>query len=240
MDISAEIQSLSTVYVIDDDDSFRNSLVRSLKAAGLDSAAYGSAGEFLLERMNCQWPEEPACILLDITMPGPSGIDLMKALGAQRCAPPIIFVTARDDIMTSVDMMKCGAIDYLLKPVTTDRLLTIVLRALSMDAERRAAQRELRELMERFESLTAAERAVFHGVVRHRLNKQLAVHLCVCERTVKSLRARMLQKMQMNAVPDLVRAARLIETAGVPHAGVSHIPQQRPMRSSQQHGGVPA
>ena len=202
----------SIVYAIDDDDSFRHSILRVLSVAGLANAGYASAGDFLIDRLREQRHEGPACILLDISMPGPSGIELMKALAMHETAPPIVFVTGRDDIFTSVDVMKSGAVDYLLKPVNTQRLLLSIARALRIDMERHTVRDERAELMRRMKLLSQQERLVFHGVVKHRLNKQMAVQLNGCERTVKTLRSRMMQKLQLNTVPELVRAETLIET----------------------------
>lgn len=204
----------ATVYAIDDDNSFRQSILRALSVAGLRAVGYGSAGDFLIDRVREQSQEGPACILLDIAMPGPSGIELMKALASRDSGPPIIFITGRDDIFTSVNMMKCGAVDYLVKPVSTERLLQSIYKALNLDSERRAARHEVHELLRRFNTLTHAECAVFHGVVNHRLNKQMAVELSVCERTVKTLRSRMMDKMQLMTVPELVRGSALLEAAG--------------------------
>src|SRR5262245_13340608 len=101
MDTTLEVEARATVYVIDDDDGFRRSMLRALSVAGLQGVGYGSAGDFLIDRVKEQCEEESACILLDITMPGPSGIELMRALAARETSPPIIFVTGRDDILTS-------------------------------------------------------------------------------------------------------------------------------------------
>lgn len=201
----------ATVYAIDDDDSFRHSILRMLSVAGLHSAGYASAGDFLIDRLKDERHTVPACILLDIAMPGPSGIELMKALAMHESAPPIVFVTGRDDIYTSVDVMKCGAVDYLLKPVNAQRLLLSIARALRIDMQRHAVRSERDELMRRMKLLTLEERLVFQGVVKHRLNKQMAVQLNVCERTVKTLRSRMMEKLQLNTVPELVRAETLLE-----------------------------
>ncbi|HEY4370118.1 MAG TPA: response regulator [Steroidobacteraceae bacterium] len=199
------------VHVIDDDDSFRRSMLRILQALGYDAVGYGCAGEFLLAMCS-----EPAgCILLDITMPGPSGIDLLRAMMQRGAVPPTIFVTARDDIMTSVSAMKMGAFDYLVKPVSAERMLSVVERAMQLDAQRIAAQRELQALCARFAGLTNAERAIFAGVTTHRLNKQMAGDLGACERTIKALRARMMAKLNVTTVPELVRSAALLEHAGV-------------------------
>ena len=199
------------VHVIDDDDSFRRSMLRVLRTSGYPAVGYGCAGEFLLTLQG----EAAGCILLDISMPGPSGIDLLRALTQRGSAPPIIFVTARDDVMISVDAMKMGAFDYIVKPVGAERVLAVVQRALQVDAQRSAARRELRELCMRFAALSPAERTIFVGVVSHRLNKQIAGDLGACERTVKALRARMMAKLNVATVPELVRAATLLEGASV-------------------------
>lgn len=201
----------AAVHVIDDDDSFRRSIMRVLQALGYNAISYGCAGEFLIA-MNT----EPAgCILLDITMPGPSGIDLLRAMMQRGSVPPTIFVTARDDVMTSVNAMKMGAFDYLVKPVTAERMVGVVERAMHLDAKRVAAAVELQSLCSRFAELTNAERTIFAGVTTHRLNKQMAADLGACERTIKALRARMMNKLDVTTVPELVRAAALLERAGV-------------------------
>lgn len=202
----------SIAYAIDDDDSFRQSILRALNAAGLRSAGFSSAGDYLINRIGDQRHVGPACILLDIALPGPSGIELMKALALDETAPAIVFVTGRDDIFTSVDVMKSGAVDYLVKPVNTQRLLLSIARALRIDMQRHAVRDERDELLRRMHLLTHEERLVFQGVVKHRLNKQMAVQLNVCERTVKTLRSRMMEKLQLDTVPELVRAETLLET----------------------------
>lgn len=198
----------AAVYVIDDDASFRDGMTRMLRIAGFNAVGYGCAGEFLI----AQTGELPGCILLDISMPGPSGIDLLKALVARDLAPPIIFVTARNDVYTTVDVMKAGAYDYIVKPVSAARILPTIRKAMQVDAARRTARRELDDLRGRFELLTQAERAIFRGIVQNRLNKQLAADLGACERTIKAQRARMMEKLQLSTLPELVRAASLLET----------------------------
>lgn len=211
MDTNTQWPHSAVVYAIDDDDSFRHSILRMLTVAGLQCAGYASAGDFLIDRLKDEQHTVPACILLDITMPGPSGIELMKALAFQESAPPIVFVTGRDDIYTSVDVMKSGAVDYLLKPVNSQRLLLSIARALRMDMQRNTVRSERDELMRKMKLLTHDEQMVFQGVVKHRLNKQMAVQLNVCERTVKTLRSRMMEKLQLSTVPELVRAEALLE-----------------------------
>jgi FixJ family two-component response regulator len=197
----------ASVHVIDDDDSFRRSMTRMLAAAGFPTASYRCAAEFLLGYARTG----NSCILLDIAMPGPSGIDLLKTLVADDCAPPVIFLTGRDDVITTIDVMKWGAFSYLLKPIGTQTLLPVVRAALLADERRHAMRQDLDRLRARFATLTATEQAIFHGVLNDRLNKQLAVDLGVCERTIKAQRARMFEKLQVQTVPELVRAASLLQ-----------------------------
>src|SRR5262245_21256844 len=133
-DVGAE----PAVHVIDDDDSFRAGMLRILSVCGHRAIGYSCAGEFLLRLQG----EAAGCCLLDISMPGPSGMDLLRALKQRGSAPPIIFVTARDDVMTSVDAMKMGAFDYLVKPASAVKVLDVVERALRVDAKRVAARTE--------------------------------------------------------------------------------------------------
>ena len=194
------------VHVVDDDDSFRTSLTRVLNASGLRAVGYRCAGEFLLSDA----ATTPGCVVLDVCMPGPSGVELLDALATRESAPPVIFVTGCTDVSTSVHAMKAGAVDFLTKPIHTETLLHSVRQAITLDIQRRAAQRESRELRERHDSLTERERAVFTGVVRGALNKQLAVELDTCERTIKTHRARMMTKLQAVSLAELVRAAKLL------------------------------
>ena len=210
-EVDPTVSADPAVHVIDDDDSFRTSILRILRVAGHRAIGYGCAGDFLLRLRG----EAAGCILLDITMPGPSGIDLLRALQQRGSAPPIVFVTARDDVMTSVEAMKQGAFDYIVKPASAERLLSVVDRALEIDARRVAARTELRDVYSRFALLTTAERAIFVGVISHRLNKQMAGDLGACERTIKALRARMMAKLHAHTVPELVRVATVLERAGV-------------------------
>lgn len=198
---------VATVRVVDDDESFRRSIIRLLEASGFAARGYGCAGEFLLsDAIN-----HPGCILLDIAMPGPSGIDVLKALRARRSVLPIIFVTGRDDVLTSVDVMKAGAVDYIVKPARAEKILSAVTQALERNARDRLVQAEMTELHSRFAQLTSLERSIFHGIADSKLNKQLAAELGTCERTIKAQRARMLRKMRIRSVPELIRAAKLLE-----------------------------
>ena len=220
----------AAVHVVDDDESFRTSMVRMLSSAGFRSTSYGCAGQFLL----AQTGETAGCVLLDIAMPGPSGIDLLRALACRDLVPPVIFVTGRDDVYTSVDVMKSGAFDYLVKPVGGERIVPVVRRALHIDARRRMERREFHELRRRFATLSRREQAIFHGIMRGRLNKQLAADLDACERTIKEHRARMMRKLQLATLPELVRAARLLETGKRPGHPVDHDVPAEPSASLQQ------
>lgn len=197
------------VHIVDDDASFRGSMLRMLRVAGFDARGYGCAGEFLLSAESAPC----GCILLDIAMPGPSGLDLMRALQTRDSSPPVIFLTARDDVLTSVDVMKRGALDYIVKPPTTEKVIALVRNALEIDAARRMNRARLRDIRGRFEMLTITERTIFFGILRDRLNKQLAVDLGTCERTIKAQRARMMKKLKVQSVPELVRVAKLLEVA---------------------------
>jgi FixJ family two-component response regulator len=202
--------SATKVHVIDDDDGFRNSMTRLLSAAGFQAVGYRCAGDFLLERGRAV----SGCILLDISMPGPSGIDLLSALESLESPPPVIFVTGRDDIGTTVSVMKSGALDYVVKPVRACDILPRVRMALRLDAEQRFARQETKRIRARFETLTTAERSIFDGIMHDRLNKQLAAELGICERTIKNHRARMLRKLQVRNIPELVKMARLLDLRG--------------------------
>ena len=209
MDLHASAASGYKVHVVDDDDSFRTGLTRVLTASGLKAVGYRCAGEFLLSDAAAT----PGCVVLDVCMPGPSGVELLDALASRESAPPVIFVTGCSDVSVSVHAMKAGAVDFLTKPVKAEALLKSVRLAISLDMERRAAQRENRELRARYATLSEREQAVFIGVVRGALNKQLAVELDTCERTIKTHRARMMAKLHANSLADLVRAAKLLGLA---------------------------
>jgi FixJ family two-component response regulator len=240
-------QSLTaTIHVVEDDDSFRISLLRMLAANGFTAKGYRCAGEFLLTDP----VHEPGCVLLDISMPGPSGMDLLKALHLKRVLPPVIFLTGCDDINTSVDAIKTGAVDYLVKPASSEKLLSVINKALSIDAQRRAHQQQVTELKKRFEQLSPMERRILAGIMNNRLNKQLAAELGSCERTIKAQRARIRAKLQLRTLPDLVRASRLLEEfereqkkSDTPKATIKHIEVtvgDRAHRQSNQYAGRPA
>ena len=191
------------IHVVDDDDSLRSALQRLLAAAGYRVKAYASAGEFLLDPPT----DAPGCLLLDLRMPGPSGLDLQEALARHGIGLPVIFLTGHGDLATGVRAMKAGAVDFLVKPVEREQLLGAVARALERDAAQRAARGVDRELRARYAELTARERQVFELVVAGRLNKQIADALGIAERTVKAQRAQVMAKLGAANAAELGRIA---------------------------------
>ena len=192
-----------TVYVVDDDASMRKSLRRLLGTAGYQVETFASADEFLAHAPS----SEPGCLLLDLKMPGRSGLELQDALVAARKLIPIVFVTGHGDVATSVRAMKGGAVDFLTKPYSPDELLEAVGRAMAKDKRDRREQAQLTELEGRARALTQREGEVLRLVVRGLLNKQVAAELGISEKTVKVHRARVMDKMGADSMADLVRMA---------------------------------
>ncbi len=190
----------AVIHVVDDDQSLRTALLRLLASAGFEARGYGSAGDFLLDPPP---PDRPGCLLLDVRMPGPSGLELQQALQRQGVGLPIIFMTGHLDVGTSVRAMKAGAVDFLTKPVERDVLLDAVRRALARDASQRAARADATLLRARFESLSDRERAVLDQIVAGRLNKQIGDELGLSERTVKTLRAQLMAKLGVGCTAQL-------------------------------------
>jgi FixJ family two-component response regulator len=198
------------VHVVDDDDSVRTAVQRLLQAAGYEARGYASAGEFLLGRSD---RDAPGCVVLDVRMPGPSGLDLQEALARLEVPVPIVFLTGHGDIPTSVRAMKGGAVDFLTKPVSREALLAAVRTALARDADTRAARARVQAWHSRYSSLTPREREVFAGVVAGKLNKQIAAELGTAERTVKAHRAQVMEKMQVASLAELVHVAEQLQAA---------------------------
>ena len=179
------------IHVIDDDEPLRTALLRLLDAAGFEARGHASAGDFLL----CPVPDRPGCLLLDVRMPGPSGLDLQAALPDHRVCLPIIFMTGHADVPTTVRAMKAGAVDFLEKPVRRQDLLDAIGRALARDARQRRERNDIAGLRERFALLSPREQTVLEQVVAGKLNKQIAAALEVSERTIKTLRAQCMDKL---------------------------------------------
>ena len=192
------------IHLVDDDPSFRTAVTRLLRAAKYEVRGYASASEFLA----CDPWATPGCILLDLRMPGVSGLDLQQSLARMEERLPVIFVTGHGDIPASVRAMKAGAVDFLTKPVSREALLRAVQNALGVDAKGRAARAVLRELHDRYENLTPREREVLAHVVSGKLNKQIAFDLGAAERTIKAHRASIMEKLQVQSVAELVRLAQ--------------------------------
>jgi len=198
--------------VVDDDASVLRALTQLSSAAGLEARGFPSPAAFL----QAHDPATPGCLVLDVALPGRDGLDLQQALSASDCARPIVFITGRGDIPTTVRAMKGGAIDFLTKPVNDSDLLAAVRNAIEIDRVAREAQVEMGALKQRLASLTPREREVLAHVVAGRLNKQIAADLGTVEKTIKVHRARIMEKMAVRSLADLVRVA---ERLGLPPAG---------------------
>ena len=191
------------IHVVDDEASLRTALLRLLAAAGFEARGYASTGEFLLQPP----PDRPGCLLLDVRLPGPSGLDLQAALQRRGVALPVIFLTGHADVASSVRAMKAGAVDFLAKPVRREVLLEALARALQRDAGQRAARGEFARLRALFDALTSREREVFERVAAGKLNKQIAAELGLAERTVKAERAQVMVKLGAGSAAELGRLA---------------------------------
>jgi len=191
------------IHVVDDDDSLRASLLDLLDAAGFEARGYASTGEFLLNPR----PDRPGCVLLDVRLPGPSGLDLQDAMRRQSSALPVIFLTGHADVATSVRAMKAGAVDFLEKPVRREALLDALARALERDASSRAARAQLDQQAARFAGLAPREQTVFDRIVAGKLNKQIADELGVSLRTVKAYRAQLMEKLGVDSAAELGKLA---------------------------------
>lgn len=197
-----------TVFLVDDDPSVRRALTRLIKSAGYDVQSFASARDFLDASPA---PAGAACLVLDVRMPGLSGIDLQRELGLTNRILPTIFITGYGDVPTTVKAMKAGAVDFLPKPVGDTDLLRAIDQALSRARREGAERKELQDIQTRVATLTAREREVMRLVVKGWLNKQIAFELGTVEKTVKVHRARVMQKMQVGSVAELVRIAERAE-----------------------------
>jgi FixJ family two-component response regulator len=215
----------ATVYVVDDEASVRRALTRLIQSAGYRADAYGAAREFLAQVRPCGpdaglTPDgSPACVVLDVQMPDLSGLELQRELPASL---PIVFLTGHGDIAMTVGALKAGAADFLTKPVRDADLLRAIDDALARSADALRSLRELHELRSRFERLTPREREVMDLVVMGRLNKQVACELGTVEKTVKAHRARVMQKMEVSSLAELVRVADKVARAAAVRNQAQH------------------
>jgi FixJ family two-component response regulator len=199
-----------SVFLVDDDASVRRALTRLIRSAGYDVQSFASARAFL----ESEWRSQgPACLVLDVRMPGLSGMDLQRELRKADAILPIVFITGHGDIPMGVKAMKAGAVDFLPKPVKADELVGAIERALARAVRDHAEREELEEIQTRINSLTPREREVMALIVRGLLNKQVAFELGTVEKTIKVHRARVMEKMQVESLAELVRIA---ERVGIP------------------------
>jgi len=195
--------SESCVFVVEDDPSMRNALKNLLRSVGLEAQLFATAQEFL----NADRPDLPSCLILDVRLPGLSGLDLQRELSAANIHIPIIFITAHGDIPMSVRAMKAGAVEFLTKPFRDQDLLDAIHHSLMQDRVRVQREGGLRELQKRFDSLTSRERELLPLVVSGRSNKEIAAEIGTSEITVKVHRGHVMRKMQASSFADLLRMA---------------------------------
>jgi FixJ family two-component response regulator len=196
-----------TVLIIDDDPDFRESVGRLLSSVGLYVQQFSSVSDFF----NAPPPDGPTCLVLDVRMPGRSGLELQRDLAAANRQVPIIFMTAHGDIPMTVQAMKGGAIEFLTKPFRDQDLLEAVQAGLARDRARRESDRALGVLRERFETLSSREREIMMQVTAGRLNKQIAGDMGIAESTVKVHRTNLMRKMKARSLPELSRMADMLQ-----------------------------
>ena len=206
------IEGEPIVFVVDDDPSVRRSIERLIQSIGLEVQTFQSAREFLQRAR----PEGPACLVLDVRLPGLSGLDLQRELTNRGIQLPIIFITAHGDIPMTVRAMKGGAVEFLTKPFRTRHLLDAIRAAIERDRDTLKQRSEVAQLRNRYDLLTPREREVLAFLVAGLLNKQIAGELVTTERTIKFHRAHIMQKMRAESIADLVRTAQKLGLTGQP------------------------
>jgi two-component system, LuxR family, response regulator FixJ len=197
-----------TIFVVDDDEGVRNSLRFLIKSVGLVTRAFASAGEFL----GAYRPDQPGCLVLDVRMPGMSGLELQQQLNLRGAVVPVIFITGHGDIPMAVEAMQNGAFDFLQKPFRDQELLDRIQRALDSDAKNRVALAEHGQIRARFDSLTEREREVLKLLTGGKQNKTMAAELGLSQRTVEIHRARIMEKTGAGSLAQLVRMVMDLES----------------------------
>lgn len=202
------------VFVVDDDGTVRSGVARLLRAHGMQVTTFASAREFL----RCPRPDGPACLILDVRLPGEDGLRVQEALRTAAWRPPIIFLTGYGTVPMCVRAMRAGAVDFLQKPVDDEDLLAAVATALEQDYRTRDGQRQRAALQQRVATLTPREQEVLGLVTTGLLNKEIAYVLGTCEKTIKAHRANTMRKMQAGSIAELVRMVALLERGEPPTA----------------------
>lgn len=196
------VQEDALVLIVDDDAAIRDALIDLMESVGLEAIAFASAREL----MESELPDRPCCLVLDVRMPGSSGLDLQQYLASGGQAKPIVFITGHGDIPMSVQAMKAGAVDFLTKPFRDQSLLDAVTAGIKQDLALRAEAGLVKRQADRYATLTARERQVLKLVAQGRLNKQIAFELGISEVTVKLHRSSVMKKMQAASIGALIRA----------------------------------
>ncbi len=206
MSIAADTMDRPLVLIVDDDEDMRSALRELMLSVGIDACCFGSTKELL----HADLPERPGCLILDVRMPGASGLDLQQHLTLNGNTRPVIFLTGHGDIAMTVQAMKAGAVDFLTKPVRDQTLLDAVTAAIEKDVSQRAVARLVKQHVDRYAKLTPREREVLREVVKGRLNKQIAFDLGISEITVKLHRGNVTKKMQVTSIGQLIRIWELL------------------------------
>lgn len=201
----------ATVYVVDDDVSVREALKNLLRSIGLKVETFSTANEFLTKKDLFG----PGCLILDVRLPGLSGLELQRKLAEASSSIPIVFITGHGDIPMSVRAIKSGAVEFLTKPFRDQDLLDAVSQAIERDRNARSRETEASALRQRFATLTSREQEVMRDVVRGLTNKQIAAEIHISEATVKLHRGRLMEKMQADSLADLIKMAQKIAPSGI-------------------------
>lgn len=208
--MSPDITS-STVFIIDDDTEVRQALALLMESVGLKASTYASADAYLEDFT----PDTPGCLILDVRMPGMSGLELQARLTAEAIHPPVIIITGHGDVPMAVRAVQAGAVDFIEKPFNEQALLDSVHRALDIDAKKRGRASKLAEIQARLASLTPREQQVMKMVVTGKRNKVIALDLSVSQSTVEAHRAKVMEKMQAQSLSDLMRMVLSVEDANI-------------------------